>query len=70
MLIKFLKTIVPLSWQLLDRQDALHPLRMRFTLLDAMLAVQESSGLSGSLLSMRFTLLDAMLAVQAILKLY
>ena len=41
MLIKFLKTIVPLSWELLDRQDALHPLRMRFTLLVAMLAVQE-----------------------------
>ena len=41
MMVKFLKTIVPLSWQLLDQQDALDPLRMRFTYLDAMVHVQQ-----------------------------
>ena len=41
MIVKFLKTIVPLSWQLLDRQNALHPLRLRFAALDAALLVQE-----------------------------
>lgn len=41
MLVKLLNVIVPAAWQLLDKQDALHPLRMRFSLADAMLSVQE-----------------------------
>jgi len=41
MIVKFLKTIVPVSWKLLDRQNALHPLRLRFSALDAALLVQE-----------------------------
>ena len=41
MIVKFLRTIVPLSWKLLDRQDQFQPLRMRFSLLHAQLLVQE-----------------------------
>ena len=41
MIVKFITTIVPLSWKLLDRQDSLKPMRMRFKLMDATLLVQE-----------------------------
>ena len=41
MIVKFLRTIVPLSWKLLDRQDQFQPLRMRFSLLHAQLLVHE-----------------------------
>ena len=62
MLVKFLKTIVPLAWQQLDRQEALHPLRMRFSQLHALLQVQEGSlaGAHGGLLDLiqRYTQLN------------
>ena len=43
LLVKFLNTIVPLAWQQLDRQEALHPLRLRLSLLQGLLLVQEGS---------------------------